>query len=147
MATGNVSVQPVVDAVVAPASGNAFDVFEGSLVKAIHFELWVLNFGATGTTSQHIAIIEKVPSNQASVTFTQIANLGAYTNKKNILWSYQGNQGASVDGNTTIPIIRDWLLIPKGKQRMGLGDRIVFSIAAVGQTLQICGLMTYKEFR
>ncbi len=147
VASGAIRNHFVVDAVVAPASANAFDVEEGSVVKAIYFEYWINSDGGTGTTTQFALIIEKVPSNLASVSAAQMLNLGAYTNKKNIFYSTQGNLGASVDGQSSVPIQRGWLLIPKGKQRMGLGDRIITTIAPVGQAVTICGIVTYKEYR
>ncbi len=137
----------VVDAVVAPASTNAFDVEEGSVVKAIHFEYWLLSNGATGSDTQFVVIVEKVPSNLASVTAAQILNLGAYTNKKNILFTSQGVLGAGVDGQGALPVLNSWILIPKGKQRMGLGDRVVISFSTIGENVNWCGLATYKEFR
>ncbi len=137
----------VVDAQVAPASSNALDVEEGSIVKAIHLEYWLLSNGATGSDCQFTVIVEKVPSNLAAVTAAQIVNLGAYTNKKNILFTSQGVIGAGVDGQGALPVINMWLLIPKGKQRMGLGDRIVVSFLPIGENVNICGLATYKEFR
>ncbi len=137
----------VVDAVVAPAAANPFEVEEGSIVKAIHFEYWLSNIGGTGTNTQFAAIIEKVVAGQAPVTFAQMAQLGAYPNKKNILWSSQGVLGTQVDGSNSVPIVRGWILIPKGKQRMGLGDEIVFTLSAIGTAINICGISTYKEYR
>ncbi len=134
------------DAVVAPATTLASDVKEGSIVKAIHLEYWIGNFSATTVSAQFVAVMEKVPANQAGVTFAQITNLGAYLNKKNILWTSQGVLSPSIDGGITIPVIRDWLKVPKGKQRMGQGDRLIFSIAAIGGILRECGLTTYKEY-
>ncbi len=136
----------IVDSVVAPATGNAFDVKEGSIVKAVHVEYWLANNGASSQTGQFNFIIEKVPANQASVTAAQILNLGAYTNKKNILFTSQGIQGSAIDGQSALPVVRDWMLIPKGKQRMGLSDRIVVSFAPVGIDFQVCGVTIYKEY-
>ncbi len=136
----------VVDATVAPATGNAFDVKEGSIVKAIHLEYWIIGNGASGSNTQFVMVIEKLPANAVAVSAAQILNLGAYTNKKNILFSSQGVIGQDVDGQGTVPLIRDWLLIPKGKQRMGLSDRIIMTIAAVGTSFNFCGLVTYKEY-
>ncbi len=136
-----------VDATSAPASTNPFDVEEGSIVKAIHFEYWLLSNGATGSDVQFIVIVEKVPSNQASVTAAQIVNLGAYPNKKNILFTSHGVLGAAVDGQGSLPVLNSWILIPKGKQRQGLGDRIVTTFLPIGENVNICGLATYKEFR
>ncbi len=135
-----------VDAVVAPATASADQVKEGSIVKAIFFELWILSQGATGTFVQFDLIIEKVPSNLASVTAAQLVNLGSYTNKKNILYATQGIIASAVDGQAAFPLLKGWQLIPKGKQRMGLGDRIVMSFTPTGQTCNNCGLMVYKEW-
>ncbi len=148
IATGSISAHIAVNSVVAPATSNAEDVEEGSVVKAVHLEYWLNSDGATGTTVQFILIVEKVPSGQTAVTAAQIVNLGAYQNKKNILYTTQGNLGASVDGQSSVPVLRDWVLIPKGKQRMGLGDRIVTSMHPIGSVgAAFCGLVTYKEYR
>jgi len=134
----------IADSQIAPAATNTFDVREGSVIKAFFLELWLRGNGAAGTSSTFIFIVEKVPSNQASVTAAQMLTLQAYTNKKNILFSSQGVLGDIA--TSSIPIIRNWILVPKGKQRMGLGDRIVASVAPIGATLNNCGISTYKEF-
>ncbi len=146
--SGAIRNEVLADAVtVAAAGANAFDVTEGSLVKAVHLDYWLLNEGSTGTNTQCNAILEKVPSNQAAVTAGQIVNLGAYPNKKNVLHSFQGNISAAIDGVSSLPYMQGWFKIPKGKQRMGLGDRIVMSILSSGTTIAICGLCTYKEYQ
>ncbi len=148
LASGTIRNQVLVDAVtVAAAGANAFDVEEGSLVKAVFLDFWCLGTGVVDSNSQINAIIEKVPANQAAVTAAQIVNLGAYPNKKNILNSFQGNQGAQIAGHQALPYLRGWQLIPKGKQRMGLGDRIVMSILSSGNAIAICGQSTYKEYK
>jgi len=129
------------------AAVNTFDVEEGSIVKAIHFELWLIGVGAVGTTAQYTAIIEKLPSNAVNPTVTNMLNLQAYPNKKNILWSFQGNVASFQNGSNAIPIIRDWLKIPKGKQRMGFGDRVALTVMSVAESGQVCGLFTYKEYK
>ena len=148
VATGALSTNVLVDAVaVASAGGNAFDVTEGSIVKAVWLEYWCLCTGVTDANTQLTAILEKVPANQASVTFAQIVNLGAYPNKKNVLNTFQGNIGAQIDGNGSIPVMRGWYKIPKGKQRMGLGDRVVFTMTTSGNAAAICGMCIYKEYQ
>ncbi len=137
----------VVESVSAPASGTTFEVEEGSMVKAIHYEYWLSNIGATGTNTQFVAIIEKVQTGGTPATAAQMVNLGSYANKKNILWSSQGVLGTQVDGSNSVPIIRDWIMVPKGKQRMGLGDSIFFNLAPLGTAINLCGLSTYKEYR
>ncbi len=138
----------VSDAVaVANAGANAQDVTEGSLVKAVHMDFWVIDVGASGADSQVTAILEKIPANQIGPTLAQLANLGAYINKKNILYSFQGVLGAAVDGQATLPFIRGWFKIPLGKQRMGLGDRLVLSVVSIEESIRVCGLTTYKEYQ
>ncbi len=145
VASGGLLNEVAAESVVAPATAASNQVKEGSVIKAVHLEYWLWGAGPTGVDTQFVMIVEKVPSAQASVTAAQLLNLGAYPNKKNILFSSQGVLGAGIDGSQAVPIIRDWVLIPKGKQRMGLSDKIVTSFTSVGTSLQICGLSTYKE--
>ncbi len=146
VASGTVSTNDVVIAAAAPATSTAASVRTGAIVKAIHFEYWLWNAGATGLDGQFTLIIAKQPSNLGNPTSTDLVNLGSWDNRKNILFSTQGVLGAGIDGSQAIPVIREWLLIPKGKQRMGLGDRIVVYLTPTGQSIQLCGLSTYKEY-
>ncbi len=136
----------VVQSVVAPAVANVFEVKEGSVLKAIHVEYWIINTGATNTDTQFIFTVEKVPVGAPGVTFTNMSNLMSYENKRNIFYTSQGVLGPQIDGSPSIPVIKDWLLIPKGKQRFGLGDRIQVSLAAIGTTINFCGISIYKEY-
>ncbi len=136
----------VVSAVVAPATTNASDVKEGAIVKATHLEYWLWGGGSTGVDTQFVIVVEKAPSGRSAIGAAEMLNIGAYNNKKNIFFQSQGVIGAGVDGSQAIPVIRDWLLIPKGKQRFGLGDRLVVSFTTVGSAMQICGQATYKEY-
>ncbi len=145
--SGGLFTQNIAVAVVAPATSNAFDVEEGSIVKAVFIELWCAGAGGTGADTQFSASVEKRPSDAPIMTPAQSLNLGAYKNKKNILYFTQGVIGAHVDGNQGVPLLRQWFKIPKGKQRMGLGDRIVLNIGTVGTGINRCGFMTYKEYR
>ncbi len=144
--TGTVSVHPIVDAVVAPATSNAEDVKQGAIVKAIFVEYWLWNAGSTGVDSQFNFSIMKLPSNIADPTAAELIGLGSYDSKKNVFFTSQGVLGAGVDGQGALPVIRQWMLIPKGKQRMGLGDRIVAAFTPTGATMQFCGFSTYKEY-
>ncbi len=136
----------VADAVVAPAAANAFDVRQGAVLKAVHLEYWIWNSSTTGVDTQFVLIVEKVPSGAGAATVSEMLNLGAYNNKKNVLFTTQGVLGAGIDGSPALPLIRDWVLIPKGKQRMGLGDKIVVGVTTVGGGLQLCGMALYKEY-
>ncbi len=123
------------------------DVTEGSLVKAVHMNHWFINNGATGTITQFTAILEKVPAGQAGATASQLLNLQAYPNKKNVLNTFQGNQSAGIDGVGAFTYMQGWFKISKGKQRFGLGDRLILSMTPTGQQVNICGMVVYKEYQ
>ncbi len=137
----------LVDAIASSTAVNSFDVVQGSIVKAIWLEFWIINIGATGEDSQFNMSIYKLPGGSTDMTYAQSINLGAYENKKNVLYSTQANLIAEVDGGMAFPTYKGWFKIPKGKQRMGLGDQIIAAISSTGQAARICGLATYKEYR
>ncbi len=145
IASGVLASIDVVRSVVAPATSTASQVKEGSNVKAVHLEMWINNQQSTGDDASFTLIVEKAPGNTVDMTVTQSLNLGSYPNKKNVLYVSQGVLAAAVDGAQSVPVIRDWALIPKGKQRMGLDDAIRLHVSAVG-ALKICGIFTYKEY-
>ncbi len=147
IASGAIARFEIVTANVAPAVSTATDVQEGSVVKAVYIEMWVSGDGATGTDTQFVIALEKRLSNADVMTFTESNNLGSYRNKKNILFTAQAFSGALIDGTPPIPVLRQWIKIPKGKQRMGALDRITLNIASTGQVLRRCGFTTYKEYR
>ncbi len=134
----------IVDAAKAPATTNDSDVKEGAVVKAVFIEQWIMSKAVTGATTQFGFLVEKVPANQASVTPAQIVTLNAYNNKKNILYFTQGVIG-DIETNS-IPVFRQWILIPKGKQRFGLSDRLVATVFTLGNAIQTCGFATFKEY-
>ncbi len=120
----------------------ANEVVEGTVVKAIYVEMWIQN---QGTLGEQIAILEKIPAAAPFPTFAQMATLHTYPNKKNILYTTQGLTPNDGVGNP-IFILRDWFKIPKGKQRMGLGDKMILTIANVSSNdLNRCGLAIFKE--
>ncbi len=130
----------IVQAVARGASrANTFTVEEGSTVTAIYLEYWVSGVTAEKTASWFIV---KRPSALATPTFAETQNLQAYTNKRNIL---NAGQGLAPTGGNILPIYKQWIKIPRGKQRMALGDIIQLNISAVGTNVNICGFSTYKE--
>ncbi len=148
VASGAISTEVLVDAVsVASVGASPDEVEEGSTVKAVWLEYWSLATGVTDSNTQVTAILEKVPAGQASVTFAQLVNLGSYPNKKNVLNTFQGNQGAQINGNGSISLMRGWYKIPKGKQRFGLGDKLVFTYTTSGSAAALCGMAIYKEYK
>jgi len=143
LASSAVLTQILVTAIAAPATATSASVREGAVVKAVYIERWLIGDSAAAV-SQFTLTVEKKRINEAVMTFSESQNLGAYHNKKNILYTTQGILG-SVDGAPTVPVIRNYIAIPKGKQRFGLGDQLVVNIAAI-VVLRHCGIETYKEY-
>ncbi len=140
-ATGTVVYIPAVN---STAANSANEVTEGAIVKAVFVEVWLI--GAT-LDQFFTAVLTKNPAGVGIPVNADLVDLFAWQNKKNILWSSQGlanNDGVS----GVIPIIRTWVKIPKGKQRMGLGDSFSLAIASRGDDdLKFCGIGVYKEYR
>ena len=142
IATGlreNITIAQAVESTVANL---ATEVEEGAIVKAIYVEMWLQNQSNLGHA---IVILEKVTQGGAGATFTNMGSLFTYLNKKSIIFTHEGitsNDGVS----GPIPVIRGWFKIPKGKQRMGLGDRWVLTISnPSSNNLDRCGMFIYKE--
>ncbi len=145
IASGAILVVNVVDALTKGATrSNTFDVEEGAMVKAVYVEAWIKSDASAGTSVQQNTYFEKIPANAAGMTYTQSLNLQSYENKKNVLFSSQGNLGDLT--TQAVPVIRQWIAIPKGKQRMGFGDRLTLSVASTGASIDLCGLFIYKEY-
>ncbi len=144
IAAGGISVQPAVHAVTVNNITAAHDVREGSVIKAVYIERWLVGDDAAGINAQFNLTVEKKSGSQPDMTFANSANLGAYPNKKNILYTTQGIVGSS-DGFSPIPVIRQYILIPKGKQRFGLDDELHVNISFVTKGTT-CGLETFKEY-
>jgi len=141
--TGTETASIFLDAVSVPSTSGLDKVKEGAVVKAVFVELWVI-----GSVSDQFFTITlmKLPSAVPLATFADMTALGTYDNKKNILYVTQGL--ASNDGIAMpVPVMRQWFKIPKGKQRMGLGDRMAINVASRGSaTITYCGFVTYKEY-
>ncbi len=135
----------VAQAVVAPATSAVTDVKEGSILKAIFIEIWIASNEVAGSESFFNITIEKKRSTETDMTAAQSAGLQAYPNKKNILYTTQGIVNSNAVSGS-VPIVRQWFAIPKGKQRFGLGDQMMYNISAVSGALQNCGISIYKEY-
>ncbi len=118
------------------------EVEEGSTVKAIYCELWIRS--AATAAASFTFIFCKRPSGVNSPTDAEMAALGDWDNKKNILFTAQGLIN-DVD-STALNLYRGWIKIPKGKQRIGLGDEFSWHLRTVGQSLNFCGFVLYKEY-
>ncbi len=132
----------LVDSVETPTAVN--EVVEGALVKAIFIERWIINSANDATD---MFIIAKYPQGAAAPSFAQTQALGDFEGKKNILFVHQGLTANDGVGN---PMNQHygWQKIPKGKQRFGLGDRLIVSAVNMHATQdsQTCGIATYKEY-
>ncbi len=133
----------IAEAVAIDAQNTVSEVREGAIVKAVYVESWLgVNAAAIGS---FIYIVYKTQGGQIPPTTTEMAALGDFDNKRNILFTSQGLVNMN-SGNAT-PVIRTWVKIPKGKQRMALGDKLRISIFAQGaQPVNHCGFNTYKEY-
>ncbi len=118
------------------------EVREGSIIKAIYFEMWITSNDSSSGTA--IVTFEKVEGSDSTLmTSGESAGLGSYTNKKNVFHTQMG----LIPSNTQYPLatIKGWFKIPKGKQRFGLGDRLVINIHGQSSSVQMCGFGLYKE--
>ncbi len=141
--TGTTDVTTVITAVNNTAANVGSEVTEGNSVKAVYFEIW-----AIGSSSNQFftSIIYKNQGGGAAATHTELADLFTYDNKKNVLWTSQGL--ASNDGIAgPYPMIKQWVKIPKSKQRFGLGDKLQLAISSRGDaSIIVCGITIYKEY-
>ncbi len=135
--------EPLIIAVESTVANAVDEVTEGSVVKAVYIELWTLGDGNDGS---EVVTLVKTPLNNTGPTFTQMNSLGTYPNKKNILFTHQGL--TPNDGITSPHVVmRGWYKIPKSKQRFGLGDRLILTIANNSlDSINYCGFATYKEY-
>ncbi len=145
VATVTRNIEDIILSVEGTVANAVDEVAEGSTIKAVFFELWML---AGGNDNSHVVIVAKNLSGGATApNFSQMNSLGTYLNKKNILFTHQGlspNDGA---GDHPMNVLRGWIKIPKSKQRFGLGDELNIVIANNGlNDLFYCGFATYKEY-
>jgi len=121
-------------------------VKEGAIVKACYVEYWVSQDSASVVGSYTIALY-KDPTGSIPASSAQMAALHDYPNKKNILFTGQGLLTPNDGGQ--VPVLRGWYKIPKGKQRFGLGDRLIVTLRnnnATAIDINLCGVAVYKEY-
>ena len=139
---GAVQTITYVNANQSPTGGNPNQVAVGTVVKAIYCEVWINGDGAQPPTVT--VTLEKLIGDSSFPDFASMANLNVYTNKKNILECHQGLVG---DSNANpVPFFRHWVKIPKGKQRFGNGDKLVLTISAITENIEMCGLAIFKAY-
>ncbi len=128
------------------APSTPIHVAEGATVKACYVELWLSQDSASVVGSYTVALF-KDPGNNAGMTPTNMAALHDYDNKKNILFIAQGLLTPNDGGQ--VPVLRSWYKIPKGKQRMGLGDTmklVVRNNNATAIDINLCGVIIFKSY-
>ncbi len=121
-------------------------ISEGAIVKACYVEMWVGTESATVVNSYTIALYKDPGGSNPALT-ADMAALHDWSNKKNILFTGQGL--LPIEDGGIIPVMRGWYKIPKGKQRFGLGDRLVLTLRnnnATAIDIQFCGIAIFKEY-
>ncbi len=139
IASGAILNVKLADAVAAPTADN--EVREGAIISAIYVEMWIQTDDTALGSS--IITLEKLVGPASPMTAADLADLGSYDNKKNILYTQMGLTPTSIQ--FPMATIRGWFKIPKGKQRFGLRDRLELNILAQSNGLSICGFSTFKE--
>ncbi len=121
-------------------------VAEGAIIKACYVEYWVSQDSASVVGSYTVVLL-KNPANASNQTSATMAALHDYKNKNNILFTAQGLVTPNDGGQ--VPVLRGWYKIPKGKQRMALGDTLEVVIRnnnATAIDINFCGVIIFKEY-
>ena len=129
------------DIVVVGGTG-ASGVDVGTEIKAVWCEIWLI--GDTNNIGSQVLIVEKIQGGAGGIGFANLANLDAYANKRNIFYETMGLIGDS--NSNPIPVIRQWVKIPKGKQRFAQGDSLRIGISAQAGDINRCGETIYKAY-
>ncbi len=138
---GTVDITTIALAVDVPGTSNS-DVAVGAVIKAILNEMWVR--GQDTSSGSFIGCLIKLPNGASTPTATNMANLNDYANKNNIFYCTQGLTDLNVgDARQILPPI---IKIPKGKQRMSLGDKWIWANFAQALDNNQCGKFIYKEY-
>lgn len=125
-----------------PTRSTSTHVDVGSIIKAIFVEYWIQSTDAS--TSSSIITVEKIVSSSPAMTYANSVALHNYPNKNNV---FHTSMGLIADNNANPqPLIRQWIKIPKGKQRMSVGDKLRVNISGISAGVNYCGQCTYKEY-
>ncbi len=142
-ASGAVGVNTIAEGVAVVDLNSASEVREGAVIKAVYIEYWVRGSDA-GVGSSFVVILEKSSGGSPAPAAGNLAALNNYLNKKNVLYASQGL--ANDDTGVATPVLRQWVKIPKSKQRFGLGDQLQLFIFAQTGSFEHCGVIVYKEY-
>ncbi len=129
----------------APTNASPAEVAVGSIIKAVYIEMWLR--GDTGTGVSNVqASFEKIENAGTTMTFTQSTLLNIYPNKSNVFYVTQGLLSGG-DNESPLPFLRGWFKVPKGFQRMALGDSLVLNMSAFVHAIDRCGIFIFKEYQ
>ncbi len=121
------------------------EVVEGSVIKNVYIEIWLISDSLANPSATFVMFVEKATGQSANPTISDMTTLDAYRNKKNILYTTQGLLPEE-QGNP-VPLLRQWIKVPKSKQRFGLDDRFKINIGAIGaEAILGCGMSIYKSY-
>ncbi len=140
VASGAITNLVLFTAVETPAA--VAQVKTGSKVSAVYIEMW-LTSDDTGAGTAIVTLEKAVGIQTVLMSAASSAALDGYNNKKNIFHTQMGLVGP----NTQYPMasVKGWFKIPKGKQRMGVNDRLILNIHGQSNGLAGCGFVTFKE--
>ncbi len=120
-------------------------IAEGNVVKAVWIEFWLGTASAT-VVGSYTVVVYKNPGSGHGLTAGEAAALHDYTNKKNIFYASQA-LSPPTDGGL-VCVLKQWIKIPKGKQRFGLADRFTIGVRnnnATAIDLNFCGMAVFKS--
>ncbi len=112
----------------------------------MYIEYWLGN-ASTSVVGSYTTIVVKVPGGSNPASATEMAALHDYQNKKNILFTSQALVPPTDGGQ--VQVLKQWIKIPKGKQRFGLNDKLMITTRNNNSTsvvINFCGLAIYKEY-
>ncbi len=114
----------------------------GATIKAVYVELWATSDGTQQSTS--VCTVLKRPNGANSMSFAESQDLHNYANKNNIFLT---SQGLFPDNSENPRIVyKGWIKIPKGKQRMSLGDILAFTLNGATDGINFCGIAIFKSY-
>ncbi len=145
-AVGAITSLAVATAVDTPVNTASSEVKIGSIIKAVYLEMWTRGDDETAPPANVFIAFEKLIGSSTSMVFTDATGINVYDNKSNVFYVTQGLVSAGT-ANSGIPFLRGWFKIPKGFQRMAIGDRLVLNIVALNHDLESCGIFVYKEYQ
>ncbi len=134
-------VTPIAIAAEDPGAG-ANGVRIGSTIKAVFVEIWLRGQDTSPGAEQ--LVFGKATAGSTGPNFSEMGNLQDYNEKNNVLFFHQGLSNVNTDA--AVPVLRGWMKIPKGKQRMALGDRLYLAVAGLALDVNQCGQFTFKEY-